>query len=82
MCSPTAYLFSLLGPGSPPPGRGTIALDPTFGSFTLLKTGFTLGEPVSLLKVYRLFRLERIFFLVFRVWTRHIDAQHLVYWQS
>ncbi len=26
----------------------TIALDPTFGSFTFIKTGFTLGEPVLL----------------------------------
>jgi hypothetical protein len=37
-----------------PTGAGTIALDPTFGSFTLL-------EPVSLVKVFRLFRLERFF---------------------
>ncbi len=43
-------------------GPVPIALDPTFGSFTLL-------EPVSLVKVFRLFRLERIF-LVFRVWTQ------------
>jgi hypothetical protein len=47
-------------------GTGTIALDPTFGSFTLLdRTGFTLSEPVSLMKVFRLFRLKRIFFGVF-----------------
>jgi hypothetical protein len=39
---------------------GTIALDPTFGSFTLL---------VSLVKVFRLFGLKRTV-LVFRVWTR------------
>jgi hypothetical protein len=45
-----------------PTGTGPIALDPTFESFTLL-------EPVSLMKVFRLFRLERIF-LVFRVWTQ------------
>jgi hypothetical protein len=44
------------GPAST--GTGTIALDPTFGSFTLL-------EPVSLMKV---FKLEQIF-LVLRVWT-------------
>jgi len=36
-------------------GAGTIALDPTFGSFTLL-------EPVFLVKVFRLLRLEQIFF--------------------
>ncbi len=38
------------GPAST--GTGTIALDPTFGSFTLL-------EPVSLMKV---FKLEQMFF--------------------
>jgi hypothetical protein len=51
---------SLLGPA--PIGTGTIALDPTFGSFTFL-------EPVSLVKVFRLFILERIV-LVFRLWTQ------------
>jgi hypothetical protein len=57
----------LLGPG--PTGTGTIAFDPkkerkdpTFGSFTLL-------QPVSLVKVFRLFILERIF-LVLRVWRK------------
>jgi hypothetical protein len=35
-------------------GPGTIPLDPTFGSFTLL-------EPVSLVKVFRLFRSEQFF---------------------
>jgi hypothetical protein len=43
--------FCLLGPG-------TIALDPTFGSFYLIKISFTLGEPASLVKVFRRFRLE------------------------
>jgi hypothetical protein len=33
-----------------------------FWKFYLIKTGFTLGEPVSLVKVFRLFRLERNFF--------------------
>jgi hypothetical protein len=36
-----------------------------FWKFYLIRIGFTLGEPVSLLKVFRLFRLERIV-LVFR----------------
>jgi hypothetical protein len=27
-----------------------------------IRTSFTLGEPVSLVKVFRLFRLEQIFF--------------------
>jgi hypothetical protein len=56
-------------------GTGTIALDPTFGSFTLL------GESDSLVKVFRLFRLEWIF-LVFRVWTQYVDVQHLIYWHG
>jgi hypothetical protein len=34
-------------------GAGTITLDPTFESFT------TLDEPISLMKVFRLFRLEQ-----------------------
>jgi len=33
-----------------------------FWKFYLIRTGFTLGELVSLVKVFRLFRLERIFF--------------------
>ncbi len=33
------------------------------------RTSFTLGEPVSLVKVFRLFRLKRIV-LVLRVWTQ------------
>ncbi len=64
--------MSLLGPVAT--GTGTITLDPTFG-------GFTLGELVSLMKVFRLVRLKRIF-LVFRVWTQSIDVQHLNYWQG
>jgi hypothetical protein len=55
--------------GPCPVGAGTIALDPTFGSFTLIRTSFTLGEPVSLVKVFKLFRLEHIV-LVFGVWTQ------------
>ncbi len=38
-----------------------------FWKFNLNKTSFTLSEPVSLVKVFRLFRWERIV-LVFRVW--------------
>jgi hypothetical protein len=40
-----------------------------FWKLYLIRTGFTLGELVSLVKVFRLFRLERIF-LMFRVWTQ------------
>jgi hypothetical protein len=35
----------------PPPGTGTIAFYPTFGSFYLIRNGFRLGELVSLVKV-------------------------------
>ncbi len=62
----TVVLVTFLGPDP-----GTIALDPTFGSFTLL-------EPVSLVKVFRLFRLEWMF-LVLRVWTQEVDVQRLIY---
>jgi hypothetical protein len=40
---------------------GTIAFNPTFGSFYLIRTGFTLGELVLLVRVFRLFRLKQIF---------------------
>ncbi len=40
-----------------------------FWKFYLIRTSFTLGELVPLVKVFRLFRLEWIF-LVFRVWTQ------------
>jgi hypothetical protein len=33
-----------------------------FWKFYLIRTGFTLGEPVSLVKVFRLFKLEQMFF--------------------
>jgi hypothetical protein len=33
-----------------------------FWKFYLIRTSFTLGEPVSLVKVFRLFRSEQIFF--------------------
>jgi hypothetical protein len=39
-----------------------------FWKFYLIRIGFTLGDPVSLVKMFRLFRLEWIF-LVFTVWT-------------
>jgi hypothetical protein len=40
-----------------------------FWKFYLIRTSFTLGELVSLVKVFGLFRLEGIV-LVFRVWTQ------------
>jgi hypothetical protein len=40
-----------------------------FWKFYLIRISFTLGEVVSLVKVFRLFRLEWIV-LVFRVWTQ------------
>jgi hypothetical protein len=33
-----------------------------FWKFYLIKTGCTSGEPVSLVKVFRLFKLEEMFF--------------------
>jgi hypothetical protein len=52
-----------------------------FWKFYLIRTSFILGEPVSLVKLFTLFRLERTF-LVFRVWTQYIDVQHLIEWQG
>jgi hypothetical protein len=57
--------FALLGPA--PTGTGTITLDPTFGSFTLLESISHLSKLVSLVKMFRLFRLEWIFFGVWSV---------------
>jgi len=51
--------------GPCPHGNRDHGIRSNFWNFYLIKTGFTLGEPVSLVKVFRLFRLERIF-LVFR----------------
>jgi hypothetical protein len=43
-----------------------------------MRTSFTLGEPVFLVKVFRLFRLERIVFGVQSVNTHlYVDVQHL-----
>ncbi len=72
---------SLLFCALAPTGTGTIPFDPTFGSFTLLEPVFILGELVSLMKVFRMFRLEWIL-VVFRVWTQWVDVQHLTYWQG
>ncbi len=40
-----------------------------FWKFYLIRSRFTLGEPVSLMKEFKQFRLEQIV-LVFRVWTK------------
>jgi hypothetical protein len=47
-----------------------------FWKFYLIRTGFTLGEPVSLVKVFRLFRSKQIFLvqsvdIVFRCTTSY-----------
>jgi uncharacterized protein YybS (DUF2232 family) len=52
-----------------------------FWKFYLIKTSFILDELVSLVKVFRLFRLAWIV-LMFRLWTQEIDVQHLIYWQG
>jgi hypothetical protein len=71
----------LLGPA--PVGDKDYRIGSNFWKFYLISTCFTLGEPGFLVKVFRLFRLERIF-LVLRVWTQYIgrDVQHLIYWQG
>jgi len=51
-----------------------------FWKFYIIRTDFTSGELVFLVKVFGLFRLEWIF-LVFGVWTQYIDVHHLIYWQ-
>ncbi len=51
--------------GPAPRGTATISLDPTFGKFYLIRIGFTLGEPVPFVKV---FRLGMNFFGVQSVW--------------
>jgi hypothetical protein len=54
-----------------------------FWKFYLIKAGFILGELVSsLVKVFRLFRLEQTDFLVFRVWTQEVDVQTSYLWQG
>jgi len=42
-----------------------------FWKFYLIRTSFTLGEPVCLVKVFRLFRLKRIYFGVQSIDTVH-----------
>ncbi len=42
-------------------GTGIVAFA-NFWKFYFIRTGFTLGEPVSLVKVFRLFKLEQMFF--------------------
>jgi hypothetical protein len=49
-----------------------------FWKFNLIRISFTLREPDSLVKVFRLFRLERTV-LVFTMWTQYVDVQ---YWQG
>ncbi len=45
-----------------------------FWKFYLVRISSTLGEPVSLVIMFRLFRLEWIV-LVFRVWKQSVDVQ-------
>jgi hypothetical protein len=52
----------------------------TFRTFVEV-LGFQVLEPVSLVKVFRLFKSEPIL-LVFRVWTQHVDVPHIIYWQG
>jgi hypothetical protein len=64
-----SFIKGFVGPW-PHRGTGTIAfcgardnrIQSNFWKFCLIKTGFTLREPVFLVKVFRLFTLERITF--------------------
>jgi len=69
------HSFPVVGPW--PHRDGDYRIGSDFWKFYLIKTDFTLGEPVSLVNMFRLFRLERIV-LVFRVWTQSVDEQHLI----
>jgi hypothetical protein len=57
---PGLYLCTLFIGPCPPQGQGLYSVGSNFWKFYLIRTGFTLGEPVSLVKVFRLFRLEQI----------------------
>jgi hypothetical protein len=48
-----------------------------FWKFYLITTCFTLSEPISLVKMFILFRLECIF-LVFRVWTQQVEMYNIL----
>ncbi len=67
--------------GPAPVGDKDYHIGSNFWKFYIISIGFTLGEPVFLVKVFRLFRLERIF-LVLRVWTQYVDVQNLIYWHG
>jgi hypothetical protein len=66
----------------PSQGQGTIAFDPTFGSFTLLELVSQLHESVSLVKVFRLFKLEQMFFGVQSVHTVGSCTTSDLLWQG
>ncbi len=52
----------IFGPCPPPQRERDYHIRSNFGKFYLIKTGFTLGEPVCWVKVFRLFKLEHMFF--------------------
>ncbi len=83
--TPIIFLFNIDFPyfvGSVPTRGRDYCIWSNFWKFYLIKIGFTLGELVSLVKVFRLFKLEQMFFCCSRVWTHKVDAQHLIYWQG
>ncbi len=67
MASALRIILLLLGPA--PHKDRDYCIRSNFWKFYLIRTGFTLGELVSLVKVFRLFRLKQTFW-VFRVWTQ------------
>jgi hypothetical protein len=71
----------LLGPA--PHRDRDYCIGSNFWKFYLIRTDFTLGEPVSLVKVFRLFRLERIFFGVQSVDTvGRCTTSYLLAWPA
>ncbi len=53
-----------------------------FAKFYLIRIGFTLDEPLSFTKVFRLFRLEPIFFWCLKCGHSRQMYKHLIYWQG
>jgi hypothetical protein len=53
-----------------------------FWKFYLIRTGFTLDEPVSLVKVFRLFKLEPMFFGCSKCEHSRYMYNILSYWQG
>jgi hypothetical protein len=53
----------------PAPHRDYYCIGSNFWKFYLIRTGFTLGEAISLVKAFRLFRLKWIVLVLFIVYN-------------